>query len=81
MRSAIDKSGRVIIPKPLRDKLGLAGGEQLEVTERNGAIELRPAAIDVDLVETTEGLVAVPRHPTPVLTAEEVSRTLDRIRR
>ena len=81
MKSAIDKSGRVIIPKPLRDKLGLAGGEELEVTEEDGAIRIRPAAIDVELVETSQGLVAVPIQPVPVLTADEVRATLDRIRR
>ncbi len=81
MKSAIDKSGRVIIPKPLRDKLGLVGGEELEVTEENGAIEIRPMAIDVELVETAEGLVALPKQPVPVLTAEQVRATLDRIRR
>jgi len=81
MKSAIDKSGRVIIPKALRDKLGLAGGEELELTEENGAIEIRPAAMDVEMVETPEGVVAVPTTPVPVLTAEEVSATLERIRR
>ncbi len=81
MKSAIDGSGRVVIPKPLRDKLGLAGGEELEITEENGAIEIRPASIDVELVETAEGVVAVPKKPVSVLTAEEVRATLDRIRR
>jgi len=47
----------------------------------HGTIHAMRSAIDVDLVETAEGLVAVPKQPTPVLTAEVVSRTLDRIRR
>lgn len=81
MKSAIDKSGRVVIPKILRDKLGLSGGEELEVTEENGAIQIRPAATDVELVETAEGLVAVSAQSVPVLTADEVRATLDRIRR
>ncbi|MFV2038753.1 MAG: AbrB/MazE/SpoVT family DNA-binding domain-containing protein [Acidimicrobiales bacterium] len=81
MKSAIDKSGRVIIPKPLRDKLGLAGGEELEVTEDNGAIEIRPASTDVEIIETAEGVVAVPKEPALVLTADEVRATLDRVRR
>lgn len=81
MRSAIDRSGRVVIPKPLRDKLGLVGGEELDVIEENGAIEIRPAARKVAIVDTDRGVVAVAEEPTPVLTAAEVRATLERIRR
>jgi AbrB family transcriptional regulator (stage V sporulation protein T) len=81
MKSAIDQFGRVVIPKALRDRLGLESGQELEIIEENGAIEIRPAAVEVDLVETPEGLVAVPRRPVPVLTVDQVREKLEQIRR
>lgn len=38
----IDKAGRVIIPKPLRDELFLQPGDSLEVDSGGGQITLRP---------------------------------------
>lgn len=37
----IDKSGRVVLPKSLRDELGLAAGDTLEIESRGGQIILR----------------------------------------
>ena len=38
----ISQRGQVVIPKPIRDRLGLEQGQVLEVTELDGAIMLRP---------------------------------------
>jgi AbrB family looped-hinge helix DNA binding protein len=43
MRTAIDAAGRVVIPKALRDSLGLAAGQPLEIAERDGRLEIVPA--------------------------------------
>ena len=32
--------GRIVIPKPMRDALGIDGPTELELTERDGALEL-----------------------------------------
>ncbi len=37
----IDKAGRVIVPKPLRDALHLKAGDQLEIENDGEAITLR----------------------------------------
>jgi AbrB family looped-hinge helix DNA binding protein len=42
MRITIDKAGRVIIPKPLRDELQLAPGDTLELESMGERITLRP---------------------------------------
>ncbi|MDH4349347.1 MAG: AbrB/MazE/SpoVT family DNA-binding domain-containing protein, partial [Gemmatimonadota bacterium] len=34
MVTAIDSAGRVVIPKPLRDRLGLAPGRAVDIRER-----------------------------------------------
>lgn len=81
MRASIDQAGRVVVPKRIRDKLGLRGGEELEVEERDGVIELRPAASELTIVETPEGPVLHAPEGTPPLTDEMVRDVLERIRR
>jgi AbrB family looped-hinge helix DNA binding protein len=81
MRVAIDRLGRVVVPKPIRDKLRLSGGEQLEIEERDGVIELRPAATAVELVETPQGPVAEPVEEVPPLDEELVRDVLEQARR
>jgi AbrB family looped-hinge helix DNA binding protein len=43
MQSTVDRSGRVVIPKAVRDELHLTPGTSLSVEERNGEIVLRRA--------------------------------------
>lgn len=39
---SIDKSGRVVLPKELRDRLGVRAGTEFEVEEQDNVILLRP---------------------------------------
>jgi AbrB family looped-hinge helix DNA binding protein len=43
MTLKIDRAGRVILPKPVRDRLGLQAGSEMEMEETAGGIVLRPA--------------------------------------
>ena len=81
MRTAIDSAGRVVIPKPLRDRLGLTRGEAVEIRERDGRIEIEPAASPMSLVERAGGPVAVPEEKLPPLTDEAVRATIEGTRR
>ncbi len=81
MKAAIARLGRVVVPKPIREKLRLTGGEILDVQERDGVIELRPAATEVAVIDTPEGPVAVPVVDGPPLTDELVREVLDQARR
>jgi len=81
MKTTIDSAGRVVIPKPLRDRLGLTPGETLELSEREGKIEIGPAPTPMTLAKTKHGVVAVPESKIPPLTDEVVRDTLERTRR
>jgi AbrB family looped-hinge helix DNA binding protein len=81
MKASIDRLGRVVVPKPIREKLRLEGGEILDVEERDGVIELRPAATEVKVVQTADGPVAEPVDSVPPLTDELVRDVLEQVRR
>jgi len=81
MRSAIDAAGRVVIPKEIRDRLGLRSGRPVEIRERDGHIEIEPATTRMSLVRRPGGAVAVPDEKLPPLTDEIVRDTLERTRR
>lgn len=57
MRASIDKAGRLVIPKPLRDQLGLRPGE-VEVTADGAG--LRVEAIAGDDVDVDRGRTVIP---------------------
>ena len=42
MTLRIDKSGRIVVPKPLRERLGLKPDMELEAVEQPGGVLLRP---------------------------------------
>jgi AbrB family looped-hinge helix DNA binding protein len=81
MKASIDRLGRVVVPKPIRDKLQLRGGETLDVQERDGVIELRPAPAEIKVVETPDGPVVEPVDELPPLTDELVRDVLEQVRR
>ncbi len=57
MRATIDKAGRLVIPKPLRDSLGLVPGE-VEVAADGAALRVEPIASDE--LASEEGLLVIP---------------------
>lgn len=82
MVTTIDSAGRIVIPKAIRDRLGLTGGEPVEIEERDGRIELSRPRREVELVESEHGLLApAPGTPMPGLGPDEVRDLLERSRR
>lgn len=81
MRAAIDVAGRIVIPKSLRDELGLRPGLALEIRASDGALIIEPAPTPVSLVRRGKRLVAKPAVRLPKLTQEEVREVLEGSRR
>lgn len=79
MRTTIDKAGRLVIPKPLRDRLGLVGGVEVDIVETADGLSIvpvgRPALVERD------GLLVVRGQTGTVLTDEDVRRLRDEGRR
>lgn len=43
MKTTVDRFGRVVVPKSMRERLGLRAGSAIEIEEIEGRISLRPA--------------------------------------
>jgi AbrB family looped-hinge helix DNA binding protein len=81
MRTTIDGAGRIVVPKALREGLALYGGQELEVTARDGHLEIAVPSTPMRLEERDGVAVAVTEAPLPPLTQDVVRDTLDRVRR
>lgn len=81
MKSTIDAAGRIVVPKALRERLGLTGGRTIEIRERDGRLEIEPAPTPMRLVRRRGGRVAVPARKLPPLTDDIVRDTIEQIRR
>ena len=74
----MDKAGRIVVPKPLRDQLQLAAGDELDVDSSDDRITLRPLRGTAQLRKKRG--VWVFRCGEP-LSAATVDETLEQIRR
>ncbi len=81
MRSTIDGGGRVVIPKSIREHLGLAPGTVVEVAEHEGHVEIAAAEAPIHLRAVNGVLVATSTDDHPPLTDDIVRETLERTRR
>ena len=81
MRTTIDSAGRVVIPKAIRERVGLTGANEVEISERDGLIEIEPAPTPMKLERYRRGTAAVPEVELPPLTDEMVRNTIERTRR
>ncbi len=81
MKTTIDRAGRLVVPKKIREAAGILPGSELTIRVNDGRIEIEPAPLDVRIVKRGSLTVAVPRKRVPALTPEAVEQTLDRLRR
>ncbi|HLS33482.1 MAG TPA: AbrB/MazE/SpoVT family DNA-binding domain-containing protein [Brevibacterium sp.] len=81
MRTTIDAAGRIVVPKPVRDAMGLTAGRAIDVVYTDGRIEidLAPADVTIDADEEIPRLVSTEKLER--LTDEQVRDVLEATRR
>jgi AbrB family looped-hinge helix DNA binding protein len=81
MQATIDRVGRVVIPKQIRDALGLWPDTELEITIDGGAVRLEPVRQRERPVDESDGLPLLRRVEHAHLTDADVRRLRDDLQR
>jgi len=58
MRATIDRAGRLVIPRPLRDRIGLAHGGEVELELDGAAVRIEP--VSGRALKDIDGLLVIP---------------------
>ncbi len=67
----IDKAGRIVVPKPVREELGLTPGDVLEIDVEGPTLKLRPLRASSPL-HKEYGIWVYRTDPAPAIDAEAV---------
>lgn len=81
MLTTIDAAGRIVVPKHLREALGLTPGSRVDIDERDGQLVLRPVGPGTRIVRRRGRRVIEADGPVAPLTADEVRALIDAGRR
>lgn len=65
MRAVIDAGGRVLLPKALRDALGLVPGASVDITAYGSGLHIEPGGRTARVVRNAQGRL-VAESETPV---------------
>lgn len=68
MRTTIDKAGRLVIPRVLRERIGLSAGGEVELELDGAAIRIEPLAGQE--LRQEDGLLLIPASGTPLATSQ-----------
>jgi len=66
----IDKAGRVVLPKPLREQFNLLPGDKLRLSVEGNGFRLEPTHAGGELVRKGSVLVFTGGFPEPITTAQ-----------
>jgi len=81
MESTIDRAGRIVIPKSIREAAGLRPGLSLKIEFRDGKVEIEPQSPKIRLVRKRGMLIAsIPGAPklSVEVTNELIRKARDR---
>ena len=82
MRTTIDGAGRIVVPKSVRDAMGLTAGRQIDVVYTDGKIEIEIAPAEVEIEMSESGIPRIVyQGDVPELTDEMVRDTIEATRR
>jgi AbrB family looped-hinge helix DNA binding protein len=77
----MDMRGRLWIPQEIRQKAGLQPGMPLEVTLKDGKIEIEPAPVEMELVQEGSFLVLTPKGNLPPMDESVIEATREALLR
>jgi AbrB family looped-hinge helix DNA binding protein len=77
MKTTIDKAGRVVIPREVRERLGLLPGTELEVRVEDQTVRLARRAPGPRLVRVKNRWVAKPTVPLDRLPPVDLAALVD----
>ena len=81
MIATIDRAGRLVVPKPIREAAHLRPGTQVRFRLADGCVEIEPLPMTVRLERSGSLVVAVPTEEQPqVLTQSDVAEAIGAIR-
>jgi AbrB family looped-hinge helix DNA binding protein len=81
MKITMDSAGRLVIPKKIREEAGLKPGAVLDISCRDGQVEIQPATMRLRFLRRGPFVVAHPKkRQREAFTAETVEKTLDALR-
>jgi AbrB family looped-hinge helix DNA binding protein len=77
----MDHAGRIVVPKALRDHLGVEPGQPLRARVHDGRLEIEPEPMGAALVDEGGVLVITPAEPVAPLSREAVRQLIEDLRR
>lgn len=81
MNATIDRAGRLVVPKPIREAAHLHAGTQVRFRVADGRVEIEPVPMTVKLERSGSLVVAVPtEEQPPALTQSDVAEAVSAIR-
>jgi AbrB family looped-hinge helix DNA binding protein len=81
MKITMDSAGRLVIPKKIREEAGLKPGTVLDISCRDGQVEIQPATMRLRFLRRGPFVVALPKkRQREAFTAETVEKTLNALR-
>jgi AbrB family looped-hinge helix DNA binding protein len=81
MRATIDAAGRVVIPKSLREAIGLGDGGEIEIQLVDGALLVAPPTVRKRVEQRDGRATIVTDESLPPLADHVVRDVLDSVRR
>jgi AbrB family looped-hinge helix DNA binding protein len=78
MRAKIDRRGRITIPRPLREELGLSAGMKLAINVVDNRLQLWASREPPSVIEGRDGPVVAPTGTD--ISDEDVRRSLEATR-
>ncbi len=76
MRAKVSEKGQITVPKPVRERLGIRPGDELDVSDEDGRIVLSKAPPD-DPVAAVYGIIDTDRSTDEIM--EELRGPVDAV--